>query len=63
MISARMIDVLPLVSDTKRQYSPGWCAYTYEDAQAPELEVICGGINHKTPQAAIGAGKLAAFRV
>jgi hypothetical protein len=40
-----------LARDTKRKYSPGWCTYTFEHAQAPELEVLCGGINHKSPQA------------
>jgi hypothetical protein len=50
-ISGRTVDALPLVRDVKGTHSPGWCTYTYEHAQAPELEVLCGGINHKTPQA------------
>jgi hypothetical protein len=45
------IDVLPLVSNTKADNPAGWCTYTYEHEQAPELEVICGGINSKTPKA------------
>jgi hypothetical protein len=51
VVATSTIDVLPLVRDTTRQYFPGWCAYTYEHTQAPELEVISGGVNHKTPQA------------
>lgn len=45
------INVLPLVRDPKAPHDAGWCTYTYEHEQAPELEVICGGINHKTPRA------------
>lgn len=45
------VQVLPLVPDTRREHKPGWCTYTYEHEQAPELEVLCGGINHKTPRA------------
>ena len=45
------IDVLPLARDPKAKLSPGWCTYTHEHAGAPELEVICGGINSKTPRA------------
>lgn len=50
-IKAAKIDVLPLARDAKAQHSPGWCTYTYEHDGAPELEVICGGINSKTPKA------------
>lgn len=46
------ISVLPLVDDTSRQYRDGWCTYTYKHVQAPEMEVICGGVNAKTPKAA-----------
>jgi hypothetical protein len=42
--------VLPLVSDTKGHQS-GWCTYTYEHEQAPELETLSGGINSKSPKA------------
>lgn len=45
------VSVLPLVADTERTYNDGWCVYTYEHVQAPELEIICGGINAKTPKA------------
>jgi hypothetical protein len=46
------IDVLPLVREKADAREPGWCVYTYEHEQAPELEVICGGVNSKTPKAA-----------
>lgn len=45
------ISVLPLVDGSKQQYSDGWCTYTYEHVQAPELESICSGVNAKTPRA------------
>jgi hypothetical protein len=41
------INVLPLVGGSKQQYRDGWCTYTYEHVQAPELEIVCGGINAK----------------
>jgi hypothetical protein len=43
--------VVPLVKDIKSEHGPGWC--TYSDAfDSPEMEVLCGGINHKTATAA-----------
>jgi hypothetical protein len=45
------IDVLPLVTNAKGRHESGWCTYVYEHAQAPELEICCGGINSKTPKA------------
>jgi len=45
------IDVLPLVADAKGRHNAGWCTYVHEHAQAPELEICCGGINSKTPKA------------
>jgi hypothetical protein len=45
------IDVLPLVRNLTTAFHPGWC--TYADAlDSPETEILCGGINHKTPTAA-----------
>jgi hypothetical protein len=42
--------VLPLVSNDKVEHVSGWC--TYSDAfDSPEMEVLCGGVNHKTPTA------------
>ena len=50
-IKAARIEVLPLTRDPKAKLPPGWCTYTHEHESAPELEVICGGINSKTPKA------------
>jgi hypothetical protein len=41
-----------LVREKPGSREPGWCVYTYEHEQAPELEVFCGGVNAKTPRAA-----------
>ena len=51
-IKSGPIRVLPLVNDLNKHYDDGWCTYTYEHVQAPELESICGGVNAKTPKAA-----------
>ncbi len=45
------VNILPIVSRIAGDYRDGWCTYTYEHMQAPELEIICGGINAKTPKA------------
>ncbi len=45
------IRVLPLVAASAKRLDDGWCTYTYEHEQVPELETICGGINAKTPLA------------
>ena len=50
-IDDETVEILPLVDDISRQYRDGWCTYTYEHTQAPELEIICGGVNAKTPKA------------
>ncbi len=50
-VAEQEVSVLPIVSDTEKSYHDGWCVYTYEHTQAPELEIICGGINAKTPKA------------
>lgn len=50
-ITEATIDVLPLLKQVDAKFRPGWC--TYADAfDSPETEVLCGGINHKTPTAA-----------
>jgi hypothetical protein len=46
------VQVLPLVNDHKRQWRPGWCTYSNEFSQNPDVEFFCGGVNHKTPIAA-----------
>ena len=50
-IDDETVSILPLVSEPLRIYRDGWCTYTYEHVQAPELEIICGGVNAKTPKA------------
>src|SRR5205085_7062004 len=49
--SDRTVQVLPLTREGHQPDGPGRCVYTYEHAQAPELEAVCGGINGKTPLA------------
>jgi hypothetical protein len=39
------------VRDQQGAHPPGWCTYTYEHEQAPELEVLCGGVNSKSARA------------
>jgi hypothetical protein len=41
-----------LVSDVKRDYRAGWCTYSDDFGDLPEVEFFCGGINSKTPTAA-----------
>jgi hypothetical protein len=45
------VDVLPLVDDEQKRYDDGWCTYVYKFADAPDLEMMCGGLNSKTPRA------------
>jgi hypothetical protein len=51
-IKAPEIDVLPLVHDIHRNWTPGWCSYSSDFARNPDVEYFCGGVNHKTPTAA-----------
>jgi hypothetical protein len=46
------ISVLPLVPLEFKPAMPGWCTYVQEMAEAPEVEVLSGGINTKTSTAA-----------
>jgi hypothetical protein len=46
------IKVLPIVADRGRKWRPGWCTYSKDFAQYPDVEFFCGGVNHKTPTAA-----------
>lgn len=41
-----VLDVLPLIGEAEFK-DPGWCSYTYTHHHAPELEIICGGVNQK----------------
>jgi hypothetical protein len=44
--------VLPLILQGHKPSMPGWCTYTRDMGEAPEIEVFCGGINAKTSTAA-----------
>lgn len=50
-IKTPTIEVIPLAKDEKKEHQHGWCTYT-DVFDSPECEVICGGINGKTPTAA-----------
>jgi hypothetical protein len=49
---ANEILVLPLIAAENTRSTPGWCTYTRDMSEAPEIEVFCGGINAKTATAA-----------
>lgn len=51
-ISEDEIEVLPLVDDYKRNWKAGWCTYSNFFDKNPDVEFLCGGVNHKTPTAA-----------
>ena len=48
------VEVLPLVNhdETGGSWRPGWCSYSSDFANNPDVEFFCGGVNHKTPTAA-----------
>jgi hypothetical protein len=52
-ISEPTIRVLPLVDDLAAGHGhmPGWCTYTPDFSRYPDVELFCGGVNHKTPTA------------
>jgi hypothetical protein len=50
-VKTSTIQVIPLVKNVGSDHFPGWCTYS-EALDSPETEVLCGGINHKTPTAA-----------
>jgi hypothetical protein len=52
LVDGARIDVLPLVEGPAGERAPGWCTYVEGPSESPEVEVICGGINDKTPTAA-----------
>ena len=45
------VDLVPLVDGKDAGAGPGWCTYPW-GFDAPEVEVFCGGQNHKSPDAA-----------
>jgi len=46
------VPFLPLVRDQNKSWHPGWCTYPDGFEDNPDVEVMCGGENHKTPKAA-----------
>jgi hypothetical protein len=50
-VAQKTIEVLQL-ADTSSPGSPGWTTYSPEIDEGPECEIICGGVNEKTPTAA-----------
>lgn len=44
--------MLPLVRDLEKQWRAGWCTYPDGFDENPDIEVMSGGDNHKTPKAA-----------
>jgi hypothetical protein len=51
-ITNSTVPMLPLVRDQAKQWKAGWCTYPDGFDDNPEIEVMCGGENHKMPQAA-----------
>jgi hypothetical protein len=52
-LGATDAEFVPLVRDVKsEQWEPGWVSYEDTVDDGPEVEVICGGFNTKTPQGA-----------
>ena len=44
--------MLAVVRDTNRTWRNGWCTYSDGFDENPDIEVMCGGENEKTPKAA-----------
>jgi hypothetical protein len=52
VVAAASAQVLPLVPKIDQNYPAGWCVYNSTIVDSPEVEIICGGINHKITEAA-----------
>lgn len=50
-IGTKTIEVLPL-ANSAASGMPGWTTYCPEIDEGPECEIVCGGVNEKTPTAA-----------
>jgi len=46
------VQVLPLRAASPGHDVPGWCSYADQLAEAPDVEILCGGINSKAESAA-----------
>ena len=51
-IKEKEIVVLPLVADHGRQWRAGWCTHARDFDVYPDVEFLCGGVNHQTPTSA-----------
>ena len=51
-ISEPEIKVLPLVADQGRRWSAGWCTHARDFDVYPDVEFLCGGVNHQTTTSA-----------
>ena len=51
-IKEKEIVVLPLVADHGRQWPAGWCTHARDFDVYPDVEFLCGGVNHQTPTSA-----------
>ena len=51
-IKENEIVVLPLVADHGRQWHAGWCTHARDFDVYPDVEFLCGGVNHQTPTSA-----------
>lgn len=47
-----MVEMLPLVRETAKQWRAGWCTYPDGFDENPDVEVFCGGENEKMARAA-----------
>ena len=44
--------VLPLVADRLARWAAGWCTHARDFEVYPDVEFLCGGVNHQTPTSA-----------
>lgn len=51
-VSAKTVDVLPLVENRSGDHRPGWTSYCATIEESPQVEIFCGGINTKAVDAA-----------
>lgn len=46
------VPLLALIRDTSKKWKDGWCTYSDGFDENPDIEIMCGGENEKTPKAA-----------
>jgi len=51
-ITNNTVSFLALVRNQSKTWNPGWCTYPDGFEENPDVEVMCGGENHKTARAA-----------